>query len=127
MPEAKRFDKVTILYDGECPFCAAYVKMARLKSLSGEVNLLDARQHPALVAQHASEGREIDQGMVVEIDGATYFGGEAVWAINALLSPSPLMRLVSSKPFLVFIYPAMRAVRNATVRLLGHKMIRANS
>ncbi|MEM1391605.1 MAG: DCC1-like thiol-disulfide oxidoreductase family protein, partial [Pseudomonadota bacterium] len=65
MPETKRFETVRILYDGECPFCAAYVKMARLKSLSGHVELLDARQHPALVTEHASEGRDIDQGMVV--------------------------------------------------------------
>lgn len=127
MPKTKRFETVRILYDGECPFCAAYVKMARLKSLSGQIELLDARQHPALVAEHASEGRDIDQGMVVEIDGVTYFAGEAVWAINALLSPSPFMRIFSSKAFLVFIYPAMRGVRNLTVRLLGHKMIRAKT
>lgn len=126
MSKAKRFEKVTILYDGECPFCRAYVKMARLKRLSGQVMLLDARQHPDLVAQHANEGRDIDQGMVVQIDSITYFGGEAVRAINALLSPSPFMRIFSSKSFLLFIYPALRATRNATVRLLGHKMIRPN-
>ena len=127
MPEAKRFETVSILYDGECPFCAAYVKMARLRSLSGQVELLDARQHPSLVAHHASQGREIDQGMIVEIDGVPYFGGEAMWAINALLSPSWFMRLFSSKPFLVFIYPALRAFWNATVKLLGRSMIRAKS
>ncbi|MEM1086257.1 MAG: DCC1-like thiol-disulfide oxidoreductase family protein [Pseudomonadota bacterium] len=127
MPEAKRFETVGILYDGECPFCSTYVKIAKLRSLSDHVDLLDARQHPSLVAQHASEGRDIDRGMIVEIDGVTYFGGEAVWAINALLSPSPFMRFFSSKPFIVFLYPALRAIRNLTVRLLGYSMIREKS
>lgn len=120
----KRFDEVSILYDGECPFCAAYVGMARLRALSGEVTLIDARTCPDLVATHAEAGRDIDQGMIVEIDGAIYYGGEAMWAINALLSPNPLMRAFSSKPFLVFVYPALRATRNAAVGLLGKSKIR---
>ena len=37
---------VRILYDGACPFCASYVRYARLKDRVGEVDLVDARQVP---------------------------------------------------------------------------------
>ncbi len=125
MPNPKRFESIRILYDGECPFCAAYVSMARLRSLSGAVDLIDARERPDLVSEYAARGMDIDAGMIADLDGTAYFGGEAMWAINALVSRNPLMRLASNRAVLVWIYPALRAVRNATVRLLGHSAIRA--
>ena len=125
MAKSKPFQHVRILYDGECPFCAGYVKMARLKSMSGTVELMDARSVPDLTAEHARAGRNIDQGMIVELDDKVYFGGEAMWAINTLLSENWLLKHLSARSILVFVYPAMRAGRNLVLRIRGHEAILA--
>lgn len=127
LPMAKSipFQHVRILYDGECPFCATYVKMARLKAMSQTLELLDARSVPDVIAEHARAGRDIDQGMIVEIDDKIYFGGEAMWAINTLLSENWLLKHLSARSVLLFVYPAMRTGRNLVLRLRGHKPILA--
>lgn len=123
MTTAATFSRIEVLYDGECPFCAAYVKMARLRAMAADVKLIDARTRPDLVAEHAAEGRDIDAGMIVTIDDEVYFGGDAVWAINALLSPSPILRGLGHRTLLLRVYPLLRAGRNLALRLLGHSPI----
>lgn len=114
---------VRVLYDGECPFCANYVAMARLRERVGEVELIDARERPDLVAAHKDAGRPIDEGMIVETPDAVYFGGDAVWAINALLSKNPILNAVSGRAMLKFVYPALRFGRNTALRIMGRKPI----
>ena len=114
-----------VLYDGECPFCANYVAMARLRDRVGEVELIDARQRLDLVERYKADGLTIDDGMIVETQDAVYFGGDAVWAINALLSKNPVLNLLSGRAMLKFIYPALRFGRNTSLRLMGRKPIDA--
>lgn len=114
---------VRVLYDGECPFCANYVAMARLRERVGEVELIDARERPDLVEAHKAAGRPIDEGMIVETPDAVYFGGDAVWAINALLSKNPVLNALSGRAMLKFVYPALRFGRNSVLRLMGRKPI----
>lgn len=114
---------VRILYDGECPFCANYVSMARLRQRVGEVELIDARTRPDLMEAHKAAGRPIDDGMIVEMEDRVYFGGDAVWAINALLSSNPLLNALSGRALLKFIYPALRFGRNSVLRVMGRKPI----
>lgn len=114
---------VRVLYDGECPFCANYVAMARLRERVGEVELIDARARPDLVETHKAAGRPIDDGMIVETPDAVYFGGDAVWAINALLSKNPVLNALSGRAMLKFVYPALRFGRNSVLRVMGRKPI----
>jgi predicted DCC family thiol-disulfide oxidoreductase YuxK len=78
-----------LLYDGECPVCSAYVAMARLRRLSAELEVLDARTEPALVAELRGQGYEINEGMVLSLDGAVHFGAEATRTIARLGRASP--------------------------------------
>lgn len=119
----ERTARVRILYDGECPFCAQYVKMARLRDRVGDVELLDAREHAELVAQHTAAGRPIDDGMIVETPDEIYYGGDAIYAINALLSDNPVLNLLSGRAMLKFVYPVLRFGRNSALRLKGRKPI----
>ncbi len=87
---------ISIIYDGECPFCSAYVKMLRLREAVGKVTLVDARQYPDLVNELAERDLKIDQEMVVAYGGALYSGGEAINVLALLTSPSGIVnRLVS--------------------------------
>lgn len=119
----ERSATVRILYDGDCPFCAQYVQMARLRNRVGEVELLNAREHRDLVRRHTAAGRPIDDGMIVETPDEIYYGGDAIYAINALLSENPVLNVLSGRAMLKFIYPALRFGRNSALRLMGRKPI----
>lgn len=117
---------IRVIYDGQCPFCANYVALARLRERVGAVALIDARERPDLVAAHKAAGRAIDDGMIVETPDAVYFGGDAVWAINALLSKNPILNALSGRAMLKFVYPALRFGRNSALRLMGRTPIDPN-
>ena len=115
---------IRIIYDGDCPICRSYVTYAGLKKRVGEVELIDAREHPDLVAAYLLDGYDLDEGMIAELDDRLYYGGEAVWAINSLISRNPVLRLLGSRRLLKLTYPAMRFVRNLSLRLRGRQPIR---
>ena len=117
---------IRVIYGGQCPFCANYVALARLRERAGAVALIDARERPDLVAAHKAAGRAIDDGMIVETPDAVYFGGDAVWAINALLSKNPILNALSGRAMLKFVYPALRFGRNSALRLMGRTPIDQN-
>jgi predicted DCC family thiol-disulfide oxidoreductase YuxK len=120
-----------VVYDGECPFCAAYVRMTRLRESAGPVTLVDARtgEHPVL-GRIRERGLDLDRGMVVELDGQLHHGDAAMTALALLTTPSGAfnraMRAVFRRPGLArVIYPPMVAGRNLTLRLLGRRPIGA--
>ena len=55
---------VTLIYDGECPFCSMYAKYMRLKEASGGLQLINAREgdHPAVIMKTARH-RYADDGV----------------------------------------------------------------
>lgn len=121
-------DGPLIIYDGECPFCAAYVRMTRLRASAGPVRLIDARSDAPEVAEARAAGLDLDRGMVVKLDGRLYHGDAAMTALALLTTPSGgfnrLMRSLFQRPALArVLYPPMVAGRNMTLRLLGRRPI----
>ncbi len=119
-----------IIYDGECPFCAAYVRMTRLRASAGPVRLVNARDGGPDVDLARAAGLDIDRGMVVKLDGQLYHGDAAMTALALLTTPSGLfnraMRGLFGRPALArVLYPPMVAGRNLTLRLLGRRKIGA--
>ena len=120
-----------VVYDGECPFCAAYVRITRLRESAGPVTMVDARQsdHPVMGEIRAA-GLDIDRGMVVKLDGQLHHGDAAMTALALMTTPSGgfnrMMRALFRRPGLArVIYPPMVAGRNLTLRLLGRPPIGA--
>lgn len=119
---------IDIVYDGQCPFCSAYVRMTRLRQAAGPVRLVDARSGDPLAARLRAQGVDLDRGMVVIHDGQLHHGAGAMAALTALSAPRGLMgwptRLVFGRPWLGRrIYPVLAAGRRLTLRLLGRKPI----
>lgn len=113
-----------LLYDGECPVCSAYVAMSRLRELHPRLKVLNARSEPALVAELRGRGYEINEGMVLCLDGVIHFGPEATRMI-ALLGrsfASPWRRtalgLIGTAPWARALYPWLNRARGALLRLL---------
>lgn len=119
---------IRIVYDGDCPFCAAYMHMIRLREASGGVDLIDARSDHPILGRIRSEGLDLDQGMVVEMDGALYHGDTAMTVMAAMTTRSGLfnrlVRLMFARPRIArLVYPPMVLGRNITLRLLGRRRI----
>jgi predicted DCC family thiol-disulfide oxidoreductase YuxK len=114
-----------LLYDGECPACSAYVAMARLRQLYPDLQVIDARTAPALVAEMRGQGYEINVGMVLNLDGVVHFGAEATRMIACLgrASPSRWRRMalsfIGTAPWSRRLYPWLSRGRGALLRLLG--------
>ena len=123
--------QVSIFYDGECPVCTNYIKYLRLKESAGAPALIDLRQDAAARGRFQADGFSVDEGMVAEIDGRVFKGGDAVHALALLTTPvgvaNRLNALVFSSPFLSrILYPVLRAGRNLLLIILGREPINAD-
>lgn len=118
--------KPVLLYDGQCPFCASYVELLRLRESFPDLQLVDAREvarHPAL-ALLSARGLKIDDGMAL-VDGDTIHHGAA--SIHALADRGTARTWFGRINRAVFrsakrsaaLYPILRGGRNLALRLLG--------
>jgi predicted DCC family thiol-disulfide oxidoreductase YuxK len=120
--------RVTIVYDGGCPFCSAYVRLVRLRDAVGPVDLIDARQGGPLVDEIAAAGYDLDDGMVLKLGDALYHGDECLNRLALLSTGSGafnrLMAFLFSRPAAARLaYPVLRAGRNLALRLLGREKL----
>jgi hypothetical protein len=113
-----------LLYDGECPVCSAYVALAQLRRLYPRLEVLDARTEPTLVAELRRQGYEINDGMVLSLDGVAHFGAEATRMIARLGGAAPSwwrragLSLLGAAP-----YRWLSLGRLALLRLLRRRLI----
>jgi predicted DCC family thiol-disulfide oxidoreductase YuxK len=112
-----------LLYDGECPICAGFVKFAEFRRRHPDLKLLDARNEPALVAELRQEGYEINDGMVLVVDGRLYFGAHANAKLASYTSGLPASKRAAMAAIGAAPYAALRGVRNALVRGRGKGFI----
>lgn len=121
---------IYVIYDGECPFCSAYVRMVRLRNVAGKVHLLDAREPHPVVEEIKALGFDFDEGMALKIGDAIYHGDDCVHQLAMMSGPSGVLNRLH---FWVFqnpkraklLYPYLRAGRNLALRLLGKRKIGA--
>lgn len=114
-----------VVYDGACPFCAAYVRLLRLREAAGPVTLVDARAggHPVL-ARLRAEGVDLDRGMVVALGGRLHHGAAAMTVLAALSTPSGAWNRAMAWGFrrpgrARLLYPPLAFGRRVLLRLLG--------
>ncbi len=113
---------VTILYDGQCPFCTSYVSMMRLRETVGPVELVDARSEDPRVANAVSAGLDLDEGMVVCWNGRQFHGTDAVHLLATLSAPGGLLnnlqrRLFANPRRASVIYPVLARGRRLFLRV----------
>jgi predicted DCC family thiol-disulfide oxidoreductase YuxK len=122
---AVRAGHLRIVYDGACPFCDDYVRYQRLQAASGRVELIDARSHPEVLAEHAISHAHLEDGMVVVMDGLQYHGAEAVHVLSTLSEPPAkgwvraVAALGRSRLAARLAYPFMKVGRRIALAFLG--------
>lgn len=117
-----------LLYDGDCPFCSAYVNYVRLREAVGPVALVDARGDPGRVEEARQRGYDLDAGMLLKLDGRYYHGADCMNALALLTTSSGMFNrlnrmLFRSRTISRVIYPALRTGRNLTLKILGRRRL----
>lgn len=122
---------VWFVYDGDCPLCTAAANALQIRQSVGALHLVNARDdagHP-LMREVNRLGFDLDEGMVLKYRGAHYHGEDALHMMALLGGPHGWLNRINallfrSKTIARLCYPAMRATRNALLRLGGVKKIR---
>ena len=121
--------KISIIYDGQCPFCSSYVQLLRIRDSLGTVSLIDARTSPdEVLLEIKAAGLDLDEGMVVKIDDRMYSGAEAIHVLASVSTKFGMFNRINGFIFRSarlsrLIYPLMRTCRNAALKILGRKKI----
>lgn len=116
--------EIMLVYDKQCPFCDHYCRLARLRESVGSLTLVDAREDSAIMDEITEAGLDIDQGMVLKMNGRLYYGDDAIHMLALLSSRSGAFNRINywlfrSPARARVLYPMLRACRNLLLKLLG--------
>lgn len=119
---------LVVVYDGDCPFCAAYMSMVRLRAAAGDVRLVNARDGGVDVARVRAAGYDLNDGMAALVGNDIYHGADCMTFLALQSTRSGLFNRLNhwvfSRPRLArLLYPILRSGRNATLRLLRRRPI----
>lgn len=127
MTREPRANNLSIVYDGECPFCATYVKLQAAGKNTGHIELIDTRKNPRLVQVLRARGVEINDGLVVLWRGHYYHGAQGMHLLSILGSDRGLSgllnRFLRHRNAAPAIYPLLLAGRRRALSLLGRRLI----
>lgn len=128
MPSENDSNRLLVVYDGDCPLCANFVKFYSVRKNTGDVELINARERPALVRDLRSRGMEINDGMIVMWRGHHYYGAEGMHLLSILGNDSGVTGMLNrllfrNKKIAATVYPVLAAGRRMTLSLLRRKLI----
>lgn len=114
---------VILVYDKQCPACDFYCRLVRIRESVGELELVNAREPSEVMDDITRKGLDIDQGMVVIVDEAVYYGAEAIQVLALLGTRSGFFNRLNYwcfrlKTAAAVLYPVLRALRNLLLRIL---------
>jgi len=120
--------EVLLVYDRECPVCGAYGRALHERDSLPGLQLVNAREDTAVMAEISRQGLDIDEGMVVKVDGALYYGADAIHALAAMGSTTGAFNrinrwLFGSRSRARMLYPLLRSGRNLLLKALGRTRI----
>ncbi len=121
-------NRLSVIYDGGSPICAAFEKLYALRKNIGGIELIDARTRPDLVRELRAQGMEINEGMVVIWQKHYYHGADAMHLLSILGADRGFFGglnkfLFRNRNAAEVIYPMLATGRRVVLSLLGRKMI----
>lgn len=120
--------EIILIYDKECPACNNYCQVVQIRKTVGELKIVDARENSEIMNEITAQGLDIDQGMVLKMGGALYYGSDAIHALSLISSRSGVFNrlnywMFKSKTISTFLYPILRFFRNLLLKMLGKSKI----
>ncbi|WP_172293021.1 DCC1-like thiol-disulfide oxidoreductase family protein [Pseudoruegeria sp. HB172150] len=127
-PDQNTTGGITIVYDGDCPFCSNYVTMARLRAAAGPVRLIDAREGGEEARWLQYQGYDLNEGMAMIEDGEVHHGADCLTRMALLSTESDWFNRLNARIFRSpglsrALYPVLRGGRNLTLRLMRRRPI----
>jgi predicted DCC family thiol-disulfide oxidoreductase YuxK len=121
-------NEILLVYDKQCPACNYYCQMVRIRQSVVELRLVDAREPSEIMDEITAAGLDIDQGMVLKMGDAIYYGSDAIHMLSLIGSPSGIFNRINywafrSKPVSRILYPILRFFRNLLLKILGKTKI----
>ena len=125
MPIAPR---AILVYDGNCPFCGAFVQHLRIRSALGELELVDARGGGPVVEGVRARGVDLDDGMALLLGDDCHHGDEALHRLALMSTRHGWFNrlnawLFSNRVRSRLAYPVLRSGRALVLRLLGRSRL----
>jgi predicted DCC family thiol-disulfide oxidoreductase YuxK len=117
-----------VLYDGQCPVCANYIWLTRLRQDHPDITLIDARTAPDLVAHLRATGIEVHDTMVLQLGEMRLTGAQAFSYITRSATPQrglvarslwAILRALAHPKAARFSYPILAFSRKALLKILG--------
>lgn len=117
-----------LVYDGDCPFCSAYVRFLRFRDSVGRIELIDAREGGPVVDELIASGFDLDEGMALKMGGRVYHGDDCIHALALMSGASTVFNRLNGWVFKSprrsrVLYPILRAGRNSALWLLGRRKL----
>ena len=121
-------DEVTIVYDGDCPFCSDFVALQRLQKRGYKVHLIDARDSDNELVEKLSADYNLDDGMIVVLNGCVFHGASAARFIASSYANSNVRALIyrlvlKTERIAGLCYPFLVLLRKGYFRIAGKKLI----
>ncbi|MCZ6525383.1 MAG: DCC1-like thiol-disulfide oxidoreductase family protein [Gammaproteobacteria bacterium] len=121
-------NKITLVYDKECPVCNNYCQMIRIRESVGELILVNAREESDLVKEITARGINLDQGMVLIIGDNFYNDSDTIHVLALMSNPTEVFNKINywifkSKNRARYLYPILRFLRGCLLRLLGKRQL----
>jgi len=120
--------KIILVYDTQCPACHYYCQLLQIKATVGELVLVNAREPSEIMNEITTSSLDIDQGMVLKMGDALYYGSDAINILSRIGSRSGIFNKLNywifrSRTVSNLLYPILRYVRNLLLKLLGKSKI----
>jgi predicted DCC family thiol-disulfide oxidoreductase YuxK len=112
-----------IIYDGDCPFCRAYVRLLRLQKAGGTVEMLSARSADSRIQAYWQQGHDLNAGMLGVLNQQVYAGADAMQVLASCSSGSDYFNrlhhaIFSRRRLSALLYPLLKFGRRLTLFLL---------
>ena len=118
---------LTLIYDGECPFCQAFALRSELAAGVPDLSIVDGRQAPELRRQLLDQGLSLRNGAMLMDGDQVWHGSAAIAELNRRMIPSDsLLQLLKQ----VFrdearsraLYPALLLARRLALAVQGRSV-----
>ncbi|MCL1127481.1 DCC1-like thiol-disulfide oxidoreductase family protein [Shewanella surugensis] len=121
-------NEILLIYDKECPACDYYCQLVRIRESVGVLKLIDARDNSDVLAEITELGLDIDQGMVLKMEGEVYYAADAIHVLALISSRSGVFNrmnywMFKSQYLSTICYPALRFFRNMLLKILAKTKI----